>query len=152
MIRHRVSVSANVPAPPAAVYDLLADYERGHPRILPPKYFRNLQVERGGRGAGTVIRFEMRLLGTTRAARAEISEPIPGRVLAETYVGNDAETTFTVVPSPEGASTRVTIATDMRVRDGIAGRLELFVTTRLLRRIYREELAILSSVVAAEKT
>lgn len=146
MLLHRISASADVAAPPAAVYGLIADYERGHPRILPPKYFRNLQVERGGRGAGTIIRFEMRVLGKTRTVRGEVSEPVPGRVIAEKYPADNTETTFTLVPTVEGASTRVTITTDLPVHDGIVGRLERFLTTKLLHRIYREELALPASV------
>jgi len=46
-----VTVEARAPvhAPADRVYDLIADYRNGHPRIVPPKYFRNLVVERGGR-------------------------------------------------------------------------------------------------------
>ena len=151
MPRHHVSYAADVAAPPAAVYGLIADYDRGHPRILPPKYFRNMRVEKGGRGAGTVVRLEMHALGRTRNLRAEISEPVPGRVIAEKYPDDQTETTFTLVPSAEGSSTRVTIATDLPVRDGFAGRVERFLITRLLKRIYREELALLSSVVEDRK-
>jgi hypothetical protein len=71
-------------------------------------------------------------------------------VISEAYPDDRTETTFTLVPSAEGTSTRVTIATDLPVRDGFAGRLERFLITRLLKRIYREELALLSSVVAGE--
>jgi hypothetical protein len=40
-----VSESATVAAPPAAVYELIADYVHGHPTILPPRYFEGV-VER----------------------------------------------------------------------------------------------------------
>jgi hypothetical protein len=151
MTRRRITVSADVPAPPAAVYGLIADYRHGHPRILPPKYFRNLEVERGGRGAGTVFRFEMWMFGTTRVARGEVTEPVPGRVLSEKYLDDETVTTFTVEPSPDVASTRVTIATDLRGRPGLVGHLERLVATRLLPRIYREELALLSAVAAGRE-
>jgi hypothetical protein len=43
-----------------------------------------MDVERGGVGAGTVIRFRLRVFRRTRDFRAEITEPTPGRVLVET--------------------------------------------------------------------
>src|SRR5918993_898798 len=54
-----VSAMRRVPAPPAEVYAILADYTEGHPHILPSSYFRNIEVEEGGVGAGTRIRFDM---------------------------------------------------------------------------------------------
>ena len=42
-------------APAAKVYEVLSDYQEGHPAILPRKYFIDLTVEEGGRGAGTVF-------------------------------------------------------------------------------------------------
>ena len=42
-----VEARATVRAPADRVYELIADYRAGHPRIVPPKYFQNLVVERG---------------------------------------------------------------------------------------------------------
>ena len=39
-------------------------------------------VEEGGVGAGTRIRFTMTVLGKTVTLRADVTEPVPGRVLA----------------------------------------------------------------------
>src|SRR5688500_20175778 len=78
-----VSAMRRVPAPPAEVYAILADYTVGHPHILPSAYFRNIEVEEGGGGAGTRIRFEMTVLGTRRTIRAENEEPKPQRALVE---------------------------------------------------------------------
>mgnify|MGYP006197722543 CR=1 FL=1 len=33
-----------IAAPAAALYELIADYRNGHPRILPPEYFGPLEV------------------------------------------------------------------------------------------------------------
>ena len=93
--RHIIAVSAIIPARRERVYSLLANYNEGHPRIL-PKQFSNLVVEQGGIGAGTVIRFEMSLLGRKQTFQAAITEPEPGRVLVETYLENGAVTTFTI--------------------------------------------------------
>ena len=46
--------------------------------ILPPRVFHDLTVEEGGVGAGTVIRFGMRVLGVDRWIRARITEWRPG--------------------------------------------------------------------------
>jgi len=68
-----VKASAKVDAPSEVVYGIIADYRTGHPQILPRPYFEWLEVERGGRGEGTVIRFQMRVLGQTRVLRAAVN-------------------------------------------------------------------------------
>src|SRR5579859_5179764 len=95
--RHTISASAIIPARRERVYSLLANYNDGHPRIL-PRQFSNLVVEQGGIGAGTVIRFEMSFLGKKQPFRATVTEPEPGRVLAESYLESGAITTFTIEP------------------------------------------------------
>ena len=97
--KHIVSASATIPARRERVYSLIADYNDGHPRIL-PKQFMSLVVEQGGVGAGTIIRFQMRVFGKKQTFRAAITEPERGRVLVETDLDtNGAVTTFTVNPS-----------------------------------------------------
>lgn len=130
------------------VYATISDYRQGHPRILPPQ-FRNLVVEKGGVGEGTVIRFDMRFLGTTRTVRGVVSEPEPGRALAETYEDEKSTvTTFTVDRMP-GSQSRVTIATEMNLPDGLAGAIERRVTAWLLRPVYIREMQLLEAVAAA---
>jgi len=148
-IPSHVAVARSVPAPPAAVYDLLADYRGGHPRVLPPQYFRDLTVEEGGIGAGTVIRVTMRVAGATRTMRMLVTEPEPGRVLVETDPQSGTTTTFTVDAQPADPDrAQVTIATDFTTaRGGLAGTLESFMTRMMLRRIYALELTQLAAVV-----
>src|SRR5690606_26579640 len=74
-----VRESAEIAAPPNVVYGIIADYREGHPSILPPRWFTHLHVERGGVGAGTVIRFGMKSDGRVREMRAEGVGPEPGR-------------------------------------------------------------------------
>jgi hypothetical protein len=115
-------------AAPDRVYAIIADYRNGHPHIL-PKQFRNLTVEQGGVGAGTIIRFEVRALGQTQRFRGFVTEPEPGRVLVEEYVEPaPSKTTFLVEKSPSGSGTRVTFTTEMTSRKGLAGALERFVS------------------------
>lgn len=140
-----VSVTELVDAPAASVYDILADYRHGHPSILPEKYFAGLEVLSGGHGAGTILRIQMRVLGSTRAFRMVVSEPEPGRVLVETDLERSSFTRFTV-DALQDERTRVTIATEWKPAAGLAGLVERFVLPRLLRTIYREELRLLREV------
>jgi hypothetical protein len=135
----RASASAVIPATASRLYGILADYRDGHPHIVPPKYFRNLAVEAGGRGAGTRIRFEVRAFGSVRTIRAEIAEPEPGRVLVETDLDSGVRTTFTVEPVPGGGGASVTIST-VYEKAGVAGWVESLLSPRFLRAVYREEL------------
>ena len=141
-----ISAAARVSAPPRRVYDMIADYRNGHPRIIPPKYFKSLDVEEGGFGAGTVIRFTMRVLGSERTARARITEPDPGRVLVETELSTGLVTTYTVAPAGDSASD-VTIETRVPAVPGVRGAVERWVAKAMLPRIYRDELALLASQV-----
>lgn len=140
-----ISATARLRAAPHRVYETIANYHTGHPRIL-PKQFSGLTVERGGIGAGTVIRFDVKMLGTKTTFRAEITEPEPGRVLVETNVlGSDSVTRFVVDPGMSPDESTVTIHTELRVRPGIAGAIERFLTKRLLRPMYEEELRLLEA-------
>ena len=142
MAINRVSATALIPAPAEKVYGIVADYRNGHPHILPKPWFLSLEVVEGGVGAGTVVDFSMRLMGRVQHFRATVTEPQPGRVLVET---NDtgAVTSFTVEPQPN-QQCRVTIVTETTVRDGIAGKIEGWLTNRLLHPIYVAELAQLA--------
>lgn len=144
--KHRVVASAIIPARRERVYSLIANYHDGHPRIV-PKQFSDMVVEQGGVGAGTVIRFQLSLLGKKQTYRAAITEPEPGRVLVETDLdGNGAVTTFTVDPGTAPADSRVTISTELPVRSGFLGRIEKSLTTLILRPMYEKELANLARV------
>ena len=144
--KHIVSVSAIIPARRERVYSLLANYRDGHARIL-PKEFGEIEVEQGGIGSGTVIRFRMTLLGKKQNFRAAIDEPEPGRVLVESYTDPEGTiTTFTVDHGNAPADSKVTISTEMPVRSGILGPIEKMFATLLLQRIYRKELQNLARV------
>lgn len=144
--KHTISASAIIPARRERVYSLISNYHDGHPRIL-PKQFSGLVVEQGGVGAGTIIRFQMSLLGKKQSFRAAITEPEPGRVLVETDLDtNGAVTTFTVNPGGAPADSHVTISTELPVRSGFLGKIERTMTTLLLKPIYTKELQNLARV------
>ena len=147
MAQHRISVSGLVQAPAARVYDIIADYQNSHGHILPKPYFVSLTVERGGVGAGTVVSFQMRLMGRVQMFHATISEPEPGRRLVET-TDTGAITTFLIEPHGNQQQTHITISTDTRVPDGLVGAVQGWLTTRLLRPIYVKELEQLAMYAA----
>jgi len=141
-----VSASAVIPARRERVYSLIANYNDGHPRIL-PKQFSGLVVEQGGVGAGTIIRFQMSVFGRKQRFRAAITEPEPGHVLVETDLDtNGAVTTFRIDPGGAPADSHVTISTELPVRAGFLGKIEKTLATLLLRPMYVKELENLARV------
>jgi hypothetical protein len=66
-----------------------------------------------------------------------VAEPEPGRALSETYTDGGV-TSFTV--DPVGTRSRLRIETVSEGRGGIGGLLERFLASRVLGRLYREEL------------
>lgn len=142
-VPYEVSAVGHINASPERVYAIISDYHHGHPRIL-PSAFRNLVVEQGGRGQGTLTRFEVRAFGRTQSFRHEVLEPEPGRVLVERDRDLGSRTTFTIEPAASGST--VTIHSELTSGGGLGGRLERWLSTRFLKRLYREELANLERV------
>jgi Polyketide cyclase / dehydrase and lipid transport len=146
MAKHSLSASKLISSPAQRIYGLIADYRNGHPRILPKPYFVSPSVEQGGYGAGTVINFQMHLMGRIQSFHSKITEPDPGHILVETDMNTGAVTTFTVEPRLEGQEAFVTITTTTNVPDGIVGKIQGWLTTQLLRPIYLKELDQLAAV------
>ena len=142
-----VSASARVEAPARRVYELIADYRDGHTRIVPPKYFKSLDVEQGGFGAGTIIRVTMHILGADRTYRAKVTEPEPGRVITETDLETGLATSFIVTPN--GAASDVTISTAIPHLPGLVATIQRWLVKRLLPQIYREELQLIDAQARA---
>lgn len=138
MTQLTVTVEQTIAAPATLVYRLIADYQTHHEHILPDA-IQNLQVEAGGVGAGTIIRFETVFAGQRRPLRATIAEPVPGRVLTERSLDTPLLTTWTVTPVEQQC--RVQIATVWTAAPGVAGLVERLSAPALLRRAYREELS-----------
>jgi hypothetical protein len=141
MTRIHAQAVATINAPAEMVYNILTDYQVGHPAILPKPYFTDLSVEQGGRGAGTVFVTRMQAMGSERTFRMAVTEPQPGRVLVES--DGVTTTTFTV-ESLGAAQCRITIATDARPSPGLQGWIERLFTPPFLRRVYSQELQILA--------
>lgn len=133
-----IAVSKIIKAPAGKIYPILADYRNHHPHILPPA-FTGLEVEEGGYGAGTVFRAGLQVMGQTQSFRMRVTEPEPGRVMAETDLDTGLVTKFIIEPRDNGQS-EVTIATTFQPSPGLKGWLERITAPGLMRRIYRQEL------------
>ena len=133
----RVHAEREVDAPAHLVYRVVADFERHHPRFLPPA-FSEFRVERGGVGAGTVAAFRITTSGRSREYRMEVTEPQPGCVLVESDTDSSLVTTWTV--DPRGPACRVSIDTTWQGASGVGGFFERLFAPRVLARLYADEL------------
>lgn len=136
----RTESSAVIDAPPAEVYAIFADYRNSHPQILPKPYFGDLTVEQGGKGAGTVFRTSVTVMGMVTNYHMAVTEPEPGRVLVEKDLDMELVTSFTVEPVAGGQKSHVTIATDWKPKPGIKGWIEKLSIPGVMRKIYEAEL------------
>ena len=66
-----MTAAACIDAEPERVYAIIAAYHNGHRGILPHE-FSALSVERGGVGAGTIIRFRMSVMGRRQGATGPV--------------------------------------------------------------------------------
>lgn len=148
MVALAAEMTAEIPGDAGKVYDLLADYREGHPKILPPEFFRDLTVTAGGRGAGTAFTATAVMFGKAHPFSMTVAEPAPGHVLTETDAATGMRTTFTVTARGAGVSA-VTIATRWESQKGIAGLIESWLMPRTLRKVYREELRLLAALFNA---
>ena len=131
-----------IAAPRQVIYSILADYQE-HARILPPKYFKKLEVLEGGIGNGTRIHGEMAVLGRIVTFEHVVTEPEPGRQLLESDTRGVSTTRF-VLDDDGGSGTRLLIQTNfITEREGFLGRIERWLTTIMLERIYRQELLLI---------
>jgi hypothetical protein len=136
-----VSVEGTVDALADTVYGYLADMREHHPRFLPPA-FSDVEVESGGVGAGTIVRFNVTAGGRTREYRMTLAEPEAG-VLTETDSNSSLVTTFTV--TPEAGASRVRISTSWEGAGGVGGFFERLFAPRVMRTIYADELERLNT-------
>ena len=137
-----------IDAPAAVVYHLLADYREHHRQggFLPPA-FEQLEITRGGVGAGTEYRLVMAVGGRRRAVSTSVSEPVPGHKLIET--GSGIETTFTVEQTVDGAQVRFDTVFD---EGGLQGLLNRLFAARVLGPIYDDELRRLEEHAKAHRS
>jgi hypothetical protein len=135
-MKTRFGAERLIDAPAGVVYHCLADYRHHHrPGGFLPPAFEQLEITRGGVGAGTEYRLVMTLGGRRRAVSTTVSEPVLGHKLVET--GSGIETTFTVEQTIEGAHVRFDTVID---EGGLQGVLNRLFAARLIGPIYEDEL------------
>jgi hypothetical protein len=144
----KVKAMAILKACPEDVYATIADYRQGHPQIIPQENLYDLQVEQGGYGAGTVIRFKARVLGVERSFYQRVGEPEPGKVLVEQDIDSihHVVTTFTVTPLEQGQQSHVEISHIENASPGLQGFIERVVVPIVLSPVLRKELRLLEAV------
>jgi hypothetical protein len=149
----KVKAAAILEAHAEDVYATIADYRQGHPNIIPKENLYDLQVEQGGYGAGTIIRFKSRILGVEQSFYQRVSEPEPGRILVEQDIDSvqNETTTFIVTPLEQGQKSHVEISTTVNANPGLKGLVEHLVAPRVLPSIYRKELKLLEAVAQKRK-
>ena len=143
----RTEFSALIDAPPAEVYGIFVDYRNSHPKVLPKPYFGDVKVEEGGKGAGTVFRTSITVMGITTNYHMVVSEPEPGRVLVETDDQLGTTTSFTIDPVEGGKKSNVTITTDWTPKPGVMGWVEKLSVPGVMRKIYDTELKLVQEYV-----
>lgn len=144
----KVKADAVLDARPEEVYATIADYRKAHPSILPKESLYDLQIEQGGYGADTIIRFKSRILGKEQSFYQRVSEPEQGRVIVEQDIDTkqNLATTFKVIPVEGGKKSQVEISTTMNTSPGFRGFAERVVLSIFNPRIYRKELKLLEAV------
>ena len=147
-----VEESLEIEASAEKIYAVLADYQKGHPAILPKAYFKELTVEKGGKGAGTVVNVLMSVYGTKRTFHLKVTEPKPGRLLVESDAKAGITTSFKLEPLNGAARTRLTIASDSKASPGLQGWFEKLFNPSITKRIYKEELRQIAAYVQAPQT
>lgn len=153
MATYHVEESMIIEARAADLYAVVADYRMGHPAILPRPFFQELTVEKGGVGAGTIVRGSVKVMGKLYPLHHAISEPEPGRILQESDLDKPGEfTRFIIEPLNDGAQTRVTIATEFVRSPGLMGFMERLTKPGLVRKMYQQELRNLADYIRARQT
>lgn len=139
MSKYEFSVSSLISAPPKVVYNIIADYKNGHPKILPKPPFVSLVVEEGGFGAGSVLKVQMKVAGKLQTFKTVVTEPEPGRVIVES---NDTGyiTTFIVEPRNDGKKSYVTFITEIPNDSKLSKKIEFFFSKMILPAVYKKEL------------
>lgn len=144
-MRTSYTASRRMNAPADVIYHCIADY-RAHHRpggFLPPA-FTDFEIDRGGMGAGTELRWVVLAGGRRRPMTALVTEPEPGRRLVET--GSGVQTTFLVEPAGSHTLVRFTTHID---DGGVSGLITRLFGARLMGPLYSDELARLEAYAQA---
>ena len=147
MSRIHVESERIIDAKPEEIYSFLADYEK-RSRILPSSYL-DYTVEKGGKGAGTVVSYKLHTSRGDRPYEMHIEEPSKGRVLMERDASSSLINTWTVTPAATNKQSRVALTTEWNSNSkGVGGFFERTFAPAALRRIYGDLLGRLAQATA----
>ncbi len=149
MKTYEVTVECIIDAAHPQVYNIVIDMEE-HRRIL-PKQFESLVVLEGGKGAGTIFRLNMNVMGNRSSLEMIISEPEPGRIVQERDEAAGVTTTWRLAPIEGSERCRIELTSEFRSKPGIAGMLERLIVKPVIRSIYRRELYNMNEYVTKRR-
>ncbi|MFM1652252.1 SRPBCC family protein [Brevibacillus sp. B_LB10_24] len=145
MKTYRAMVKRTIDASVETVYRVVSDMEE-HRKIL-PKEFESFEVVQGGKGAGTVFKIVMNVLGTKTSNVMTITEPEPGRVMKEEDAAAGLVTLWTLDPLEGGRRCELKLESTFRSKPGFAGFIERLLGPVVVRSIYRREMELLQAYV-----
>lgn len=134
---YEVSAERIFQSSPERVYNLIIDMEE-HRRIL-PRQFESLDVLEGGKGAGTVFRLTMNVMGSRTTLVMTLTEPEPGRIVQERDEKAGIATIWELTPQA-GDRCLLRLTSQFPNKPGFSGWVERLATTSMIRSIYKREL------------
>lgn len=146
MSRVYVKSQRTIDAPPQEVYKVLTDYVVKRPSMLPTN-FLDYNVEKGGRGAGTVTSYRLHAGGRERLYRMKVEEPVRGKVITERDSRSSLLSTWTLTPKKGGERTRVQIESEWEGGQGVKGFFEKTFAPLGLKSIYSTMLVRLTDLM-----
>jgi hypothetical protein len=123
-------------ATPEQVYDLLADYAEGRPKVL-PEAFADYRVEAGGTGEGTVVTYTLRAAKRERDYRLQCTKAEPARRLEEADTTSSFTQRWSISPAETGGA-KVAIDCSWKGAGGIGGIFEGIFAPKGVARLYEE--------------
>lgn len=146
MSRIHVESERVIDAKPEDVYGFLADYQKRQ-HILPSSYL-DYTLLKGGRGAGTVVRYRLHTARRERPYELHVEEPSRGRVLLERDADSSLVNTWVVSPAADGKQSHVSLTTEWEGSGGVGGFFERTFAPIALRRLYGEMLSKLAEATS----
>jgi hypothetical protein len=144
MAQVEATTQREIAAPTQTVFDTLADYREGRPKLL-PEHYSEYEVREGGDGAGTLVHWKLQATKKrVRDCLLEVSEPAEGE-LVEKDRNSSMVTTWRVTPGSAADTSRVTVTTVWNGAGGIGGFFEKTFAPKGLARIHDGVLARLAA-------
>jgi hypothetical protein len=146
MSKIQVKSERVVNAKPEEVFDVIKDYKEKRPLFLTSN-FLDYQVEKGGKGDGTVVRYRLQAAKRERPYRMQVNELVKGQAIQERDTNSSLVTTWMVSPLEGGRQSKVSVVTDWEGGKGVGGFFERTFAPLGLSRIYDHMLDQLTPLV-----